>query len=132
MSQNQKRIIPIYSSNGEAEAFLVFPYLFNRSGEWIGFVTPKREVYSVMGVFVGALTNDPRITRRRSEGESGHHLQPRLLGVEPNISGRINTPPSIPLAPMMSDLPHSLIDVLQDQPERLHTSDSGELREDMD
>ena len=126
MSHNQQRIIPIYTSNGEANAFLVFPYLFSRNGEWIGFVTPKREVYSVMGLFVGTLTNDPRITRRRSEGESGHHLQP------PPKPGRINTPPSIPLAPMMSDLPHSLIDVLQDQPERLHTSDSGELREDMD
>ena len=126
MSQNRNRIIPIYASNGEAEAFLVFPHLFNRSGEWIGFVTPKREVYSVMGVFVGTLTNDPRITRRRSESESGHRLQP------PPRPGRINTPSSIPLAPMMSDLPHSLIDVLLDQPDRLHTSDSGELREDMD
>ena len=126
MSQTQQRIIPIYASNGEAEAFLVFPYLFNRTGEWIGFVTPKREVYSVMGVFVGTLTNDPRITRRRSESETGGRLKP------PPKPGRISTPSSVPLAPMMSDLPHSLIDVLQDQPERLHTPDSGELREDMD
>jgi len=126
MSQNQKRIIPIYASNGEAEAFLVFPYLFNRSGEWIGFVTPQREVYSVMGVFVGTLTNDPRITRKRSEVESGAHVKP------PQKPGKIASPSSVPLAPMMSDLPLSLIDVLQDQPERLHTTDSGELREDMD
>jgi 4-fold beta flower protein len=126
MTQNPQRIIPIYASNGEAEAFLVFPYLFNRSGEWIGFVTPKREVYSVMGVFVGTLTNDPRITRKRSEVESGPHLKP------PRKPGKFTRPPSVPLAPMMSDLPLSLIDVLQDQPERLHTVDSGELREDMD
>jgi hypothetical protein len=32
----------------------------------------------------------------------------------------------------MSDLPHSLIDVLLDEPDRLHTVDGGELREDMD
>jgi hypothetical protein len=32
----------------------------------------------------------------------------------------------------MSDLPHSQIDVLLDEPDRLHTVDSGELREDMD
>jgi hypothetical protein len=126
MSQNQQRIIPIYASNGEAEAFLVFPNLFNRSGEWIGFVTPKREVYSVMGSFVGTLTNDPRITRRRAEDE----LKPRLK--PPSHPGRITTPSSVPLAPLMSDLPISLIDVLQDEPERLHTVDSGELREDMD
>ena len=126
MSQTQKRIIPIYTTNGEVEAFLVFPYLFNRTGEWIGFVTPKREVFSVMGVFVGNLTDDPRITRRRSEGETGPRLTP------PPAPGKINRPASVPLAPMMSDLPLGLIDVLQDQPERLHTMDSGELRQDMD
>jgi hypothetical protein len=126
MSQNQQRIIPIYASNGEVEAFLVFPNLFNRSGEWIGFVTPKRDVYSVMGAFVGTLTNDPRITRRRGEDELKPRLQP------PARPRRISIPSSVPLAPLMSDLPISLIDVLQDEPERLHTVDSGELREDMD
>ena len=126
MSQNQQRIIPVFASNGEAEAFLVFPYLFNRSGEWIGWVTPKREVYSVMGNYVGTLTNDPRITRKRAEEETRSRLQP------PPKPGRIPAPTSVPLAPMMSDLPHSLIDVLLDDPDRLHTLDGGELREDMD
>jgi len=126
MSQTQRRIIPIYASNGEAEVFLVFPYLFNRSGEWIGWVTPKREVYSVMGLYVGALSDDARIIRKRAEDETRPRIQP------PPKPGRISTPPSVPLAPLMSDLPHSLIDVLLEQPERLHTPDSGELREDMD
>lgn len=126
MSQNQQRLIPIYASNGEAEAFLVFPYIFNRSGEWIGWVTPKREVYSVMGFYVGVLTDDPRITRKRSEDETKARLQP------PPRPRKIAAPVSVPLAPMMGDLPHSLIDVLQDDSERLHTLDGGELREDMD
>jgi hypothetical protein len=126
MSQKPQRIIPIYASNGEAAAFLVFPYLFNRSGEWIGWVTPKREVYSVMGYYVGTLTKDPRITRKRADDASIPRQQP------PMRPKKIATPSSVPLAPMMSDLPHSLIDVLQDEPERLHTADSGELREDMD
>jgi len=123
---SQHRIIPIYSSRGEVEAFLVFPYLFNRSGEWIGWVTPQREVYSVMGSYVGFLTNDPRIVRRRSEDE----LRPRLRVTPP--PGKLNTPATIPLAPLMSDLTHSFVDVLVEEPERLHTLDSGELREDMD
>jgi hypothetical protein len=126
MSQNQQRIIPLYASNGEAEAFLVFPYLFNRSGEWIGFVTPKREVYSVMGNYVGYLTDDKRVTRKRSESELRQRLQP------PPKPAKISLPPTLPLAPLMSDLTHSTIDVLQEQPERLHTLDGGELREDMD
>ena len=120
------RIIPIYSSSGEVEAFLAFPYLFNRSGEWIGWVTPQREVYSVMGFYVGALTNDPRIVRKRSENE----LRPQLKVTPP--PGRLPVPAHLPLAPLMSDLPHSLVDVFVEEPERLHTVDSGELREDMD
>ena len=120
------RIIPIYSSRGEVEAFLVFPYLFNRSGEWIGYVTPQREVYSVMGFYVGSLTSDPRIVRKRSEND----LRPHLRVTPP--PGRLNIPANLPLAPLMSDLPHSLVDVFVEEPERLHTIDSGELREDMD
>ena len=120
------RIIPIYSSRGEVEAFLVFPFLFNRSGEWIGCVTAQREVYSVMGFYVGSLTNDPRIVRQRSDNAVRPHMK-----VTPP-PGRINVPANLPLAPLMSDLPHSLVDVLVEEPERLHTVDSGELREDMD
>jgi|SRR5215216_4685660 len=126
MSQSQHRLIPVYSSRGEVEAFLVFPYLFNRSGEWIGWVTPQRDVYSVLGAYVGSLTNDPRIVRKRADND----LRPRLKTSPP--PGRLNTPATLPLAPLMSDLSHSLVDVLVEEPERLHTIDSGELREDLD
>jgi len=122
----QIRIIPIYASNGEAEVFLAFPYLFNRNGEWVGWVTPKRDVYSVMGNYVGTLTDDTRIIRKRSNDESKPHLQP------PPKPGKLTIPSAVPLAPMMSDLPHSLVDVLLDEPDLLHTADSGELRQDMD
>jgi hypothetical protein len=120
------RIIPIYSSRGEVEALLVFPYLFNRNGEWIGCVTPQREVYSVLGSYVGALTNDPRIVRPRA----GTAFRPRLKVSPP--PGRLSTPANLPLAPLMSELTHSLVDVLLEEPERLHTMDSGELRDDLD
>lgn len=122
----QHRIIPIYNSRGEVDAILVFPYLFNRNGEWIGWVTPKREVYSVMGHYVGMLTNDPRIVRNRS----GDELRPRLK--PPPHPGRIIIPATLPLAPLMKELTHSVVDVLSEEPQRLHTMDSGELREDLD
>src|SRR5512143_1501887 len=126
MTQNQTRIIPIFSSRGETDAFLVFPYIFNRSGEWIGFITPQRDVYSVRGVYAGTLTNEPRIIRKRATNA----LKPRLN--PPPHPGRISVPAVVPLAPLMSDLTSSLIDVLSEEPERLHTLDTGELREDMD
>ena len=126
MTENQRRTIPIYSSKGEVEAFLAFPYLFNRGGEWIGWVTPQREVYSVLGYYVGTLTNDPRIVRKRATNT----LKPRLK--PPRSPGRISAPAHVPLAPLMSDLTQSMVDVLAEEPQRLHTLDSGEFREDLD
>jgi hypothetical protein len=126
MSQTQPVLIPIYTSKGDADAFLLYPFLYNRSGEWIGFVTPKREVYSVLGEFVGTLTNDPRIIRKRATST----LKPRLK--PPAKPPKVYPPATVPLAPMMSDLSHSVIDVLLDVPELLHTVDSGEYRQDMD
>ena len=126
MSQDHARIIPIYSSRGEVEAYLVFPYLYNRSGEWIGCVTPQKEVYSVLGNYVGFLTNDPRIVRRRGEDAT----RPRMR--VPPTPRRLVTPAHTPLAPLMSDLTNSLVDVLAEEPERLHTVDTGELRNDLD
>jgi hypothetical protein len=38
----------------------------------------------------------------------------------------------MPLAPMMSELPYSMIDVLLEEPQRLHTLDRGELRQDLE
>lgn len=126
MSQDQPRIIPVYSSRGEVDAYLVFPYLFNRSGEWIGWVTPQREVYSVLGNYVGYLTNEPRIVRKRGDDVTRPRRQP------PPSPRRLVTPAHTPLAPLMSDLTHSLVDVLAEEPERLHTVDTGELRNDLD
>ncbi|MFN8413182.1 MAG: hypothetical protein U0Z26_12415 [Anaerolineales bacterium] len=126
MSSNPTRIIPIYTSRGDAEAFLVYPYLFNRLGEWIGFATPKRDVYSVTGHYVGTLTNDPRIIRKRATAT----LKPRVEPPPP--PKKVYPPATIPLAPMMSDLTPSMVDVLLDEPERLHTTDSGEGRQDLD
>ncbi len=126
MSNNQPTIIPIYTTKGDAEAFLAYPYLFNRNGDWIGFITPKREVYSVLGDFVGTLTNDPRIVRKRATST----LKPRLK--PPLRPRRIYPPATIPLPPMMPELSHSVIDVLLDAPERLHTMDTGESRLDLD
>lgn len=119
-------IIPIYTTKGDPEVFLQYPYLFNRLGEWVGFANQKREVYSVLGEYVGNITNDPRIVRKRATSA----LRPRLE--PPPAPKKISIPANIPLAPMMPELNHSMIDVLIDMPERLHTLDAGESRQDLD
>ena len=119
-------IVPIYNSRGEADAFLEYPYLFNPVGEWIGFVTAKRRVYSVLGAYVGYLSNEPRVLRKRATST----LTPRAQVPAP--PGKFTPPATVPLAPLMPELTHSVIDVLLEEPERLHTLDVGELRQDLD
>jgi hypothetical protein len=126
MNDKKPALIPIYTSKGDAEAFLLYPYIFNRTGEWIGFVTQKREVYSVLGHFVGTLTSDPRIISKRATST----LKPRLK--PPPKPEKVYPPATIPLPPMMADLNSSTVDVLQDAPDRLHTLDAGEQRQDLD
>jgi len=125
-TQPQRSIIPIYTSRGDAEAFLVYPYLYNRLGEWIGWVTADRQVYSVLGFFVGDLTAEPRIVRKRFTATLKFHRTP------PMPPPHLALPATIPLAPLMADLRFGLMDVLLEEPERLHTLDAGELRQDLD
>ncbi len=117
---------PIYTSRGDTEAFLSYPYIFNRNGDWIGWVTSRREVYSVIGYYAGYLSDDPRILRKRATST----LKPRLNPPPPPEPIRI--PATLPLAPMLSELTYSLIDVLAEEPERLHTRENGEFRQDLD
>lgn len=126
MNSSIRSMIPLYTTKGDAEAFLSYPYIFNRVGDWIGFITPQREVYSIMGYFVGVLTDDKRIIRKRVTSTLKPNLEP------PPSPGKVYPPATVPLAPLMRELTHSQIDVLLDEPERLHARDSGELRPDMD
>ena len=125
-SSAKGKAIPIYSTPGDWMALLVFPYLYSPQGEWIGWVTPDRQVYSVLGLYVGWLTADPRILRKRTiETE----LERRLPPPRPP---KIRPPATVPLPPMMSQLPFEWVDVLEEEPGVLHTVDAGELKEDMD
>ena len=120
------KIIPLYHSKGDVGAFLVYPHLFNQSGEWIGFCTPERRVYSVLGNFVGYLSDDHRILRQRTATPTVRRRDP------PPQPPKLNPPATIPLAPMMRELTHSTVDVLLEEPDRLHTADMGELRQDLE
>ncbi|MGD8603614.1 MAG: hypothetical protein PVF49_03480 [Anaerolineales bacterium] len=125
-SKLTKQLIPIYTTPGDCTAVLVFPYLYNLRGEWIGFVTSQRDVYDVDGLYVGWITDEPRILRKRVVDDGLTRIDP------PDRPTRIRPPGTVPLPPMMAELPFAVIDVLDEQPERLHTLDSGELKEDMD
>jgi hypothetical protein len=124
--QNQPRLIPIYTSQGALGGFLAFPYIFDPTGEWIGWVAKDRKVYSVHGHYVGTMTNDPRILRPR---EWGHEDPMRQSPAPPE---HMRVPTTVPLAPQMPEIPLNMIDVLEEAPELMPPVDFGELREDMD
>jgi 4-fold beta flower protein len=119
------KMIPIYNSRGEIGALLVFPYIYNLVGEWIGWVTNDRTVYSVHGHYVGTLTKDPRIVRRREMAITVRRRKP------PARPPAIRPPAHLPLAPQLPELGTHMIDVLDDAPYLLPSVDFGDLRDDM-
>jgi hypothetical protein len=121
----QESLIPIYSTRGEVAAFLSYPYIFDRLGEWIGWVTPDRQVYSVHGHYVGWLSKDPRILRKLASDSL-------IQQTPPPPPKRIRVPAMVPLAPMMPELNYGIVDVLDDALEFMPTLDFGERREDME
>jgi len=121
-----QRPIAVYVSSGDVGAYLVYPYLFNLQGEWVGWVTANRDIFSVLGVYVGYLTDEPRILRKRTMDVEIPKRIPPPAPVD------IYPPATSPLAPMLRGLGYDLIDVQEEYPEALHTRDAGELKQDMD
>ena len=118
---------PIYTTRGEHAVYFENGYLFNLTGEWVGFVdTRSGHVYSVGGEYVGYVNKDGRILRKRAMDEMAPKRTP------PRPPGRPQLPARVPLPPMFADLSFDTLDVLEEMPERLHTADAGELRDDMD
>jgi hypothetical protein len=126
MSSHTRKPIPIYTTPGDWTALLIYPYLYNTLGEYIGWITPDRQVYDVDGVYVGWLTAEPRVLRKRVQDRKVPRLDP------PVVPGKIRPPATVPLPPMMAEIPFEIIDVMDEEPERLHTTDTGEFKEDMD
>ena len=127
MAENSvRKLIAIYITSGDVGGFLSYPYIYNRQGEWIGWVTPERQVYSVHGSYVGYLSDEPRIIRKQSSG----HLKPRRT--PPPRPENIRPPAVVPLPPLMPEIPIGSVDVLEELPDLLPSTDCGELREDMD
>ena len=122
------KLIPLYSTTGDWAGLFHEGHIFNNVGEWIGFVAPgTNQVYSVRGEYVGWLSNDFRVLRKRAIDELAPRLSP------PPRPPKLTVPASVPLPPLMSDLTYDTIDVFDEMPDRLHTSDEvEETRPDMD
>ena len=119
-----KNSIPIYTTSGDTGGFIIYPYVYNQIGEWIGWVTPDRQVYSVYGRYVGWINKDNRILRRRADD----HLKPDKT--PPPAPPRFLPPATVPLPPLMAELKYETVDVLEDMPELMPRLDDFALGDD--
>jgi hypothetical protein len=120
-------LVPIFTTKGDVGAFLLYPYIYSCEGDWIGWISPDRNVYSTHGHYVGWLANGPRILSKLSDS-----FELPTIDIIPPFTLRITPPASSPLAPMMAELLFGVVDLLLDRPDLLPPVDFGELREDMD
>ena len=114
---------PIYRSDGQWVAVYEKGHLHNVDGEWLGFVI-GREVFDPGGLYVGFLSDDRRLLRKRALSDD----PPRVPA--PPEPGRLKTPGNVPLAPLLRELPFQIIDVFAELPERI--AFISETRPDMD
>lgn len=121
------KLTPIYTTAGDATAYLQFSYIFNLQGEWIGFITLNKEVFSVLGNYVGYLSDGPRILRKRSYSFE----RPPITPPEPPAI-IVKIPVSAPLPPLMSEITFSELDVLEEEPDRLLPRNAAENLKDLD
>jgi len=104
-------MIPIYRTDGEWVAVYEKGHIFDIDGEWIGKVV-GREVYGPTGHYLGFLSDDKRLLRRRTRVR-----KPQIK--VPDRPKRPRIPVSMPLAPLMRELPHHLIDLFEEYGKRL-------------
>lgn len=103
----------IYDTQGDWHATLLSGCLWDARGEYIGFVRGENyDVYTTYGEWIGNLSPDGRIVRKRSQPSQPLLKIRRLRPPKPN-----NLPPRAPLPPLTSDLGYHLIDVLDWDPD---------------
>jgi hypothetical protein len=116
-------MVPLYRTDGEWVGVYKKGHVFNADGEWLGFVT-GREVYDPAGEYLGFLSDDRRLLRKRYLSEPPPRKTPPERPERPQLPGHM------PLAPLLRELPHSIIDVFEEFPDRLLFV--PETRPDMD
>ena len=103
-NNNERPLVPIYTTRGDVEAYLAYPFIYNLLGEWVGWVNSDRKVYSVHGHYAGWLNKDPRILRKLADGYGETKID---IPQPPSLNKII--PASAPLAPLMAELTSPLV-----------------------
>lgn len=118
---------PIYTTHGNWGGMLINGYIYNTRGDWVGWVTKESHVFSTKGKYVGWLSKDFRILCKKT-----HESSQPSRAVPPTPPLKVQLPASAALPPLMADLPFDTLDVLDDDPERLHPLHDDPDAKDMD
>jgi hypothetical protein len=103
----------IYDTAGDWQATKFGSALFDTRGEYIGFVRGETyDVYTASGEWIGALSHDGRIIRKRNAPRL-----PLVTDIPPKAPKPTRLPARAPLPPQTGDLGFDKIDVLEWDPE---------------
>jgi hypothetical protein len=113
----------IYSTAGDLEATRFGDYIFDLRGEWVAW-TDGSEVFTCDGEYVGFLSRDHRILRKR--------VKPSLPLRDdiPPYPGKPDLPARAPLPPMFAELSYSEVDMFEWDPDVFRRT--SDLRPDLD
>ncbi|CAG0957831.1 MAG: hypothetical protein IAE83_20515 [Anaerolinea sp.] len=106
----------IYNTAGDWHGTIVGGYIFDPRGDCIGFVQEEgkdKSVYTFDGEWVGNVSKDGRILRKRAGSKRGLH---------PNPPAKLKTKPSTlpgraPLPPQNAEIGYDTVDVLEEDPD---------------
>jgi hypothetical protein len=101
----------IYDTHGDWQATRIGRFIFSSRGEYVGYAEGE-DVYKQDGEWLGRLSKDGRILRKRTERRSSLHPNPPAKPPKPT-----NLPARAPLPPMMAELTYSIVDVLEEDPD---------------
>lgn len=114
----------IWNTYGDWIATLVDGHIWDLTQTWVGWVEPNGDVYKADGEWVGVLSRDSRILRKRTAArrELRDNIPPRPE--KPDLPGRA------PLPPSFAELSFSEIDVMEEDPDTFKRV--SDRRPDMD
>ena len=112
MAETLQKPVFIYTTVGDWMATLVGVHIFDTRGEYVGYIDgAERSVYTRDGEWIGELSKDGRILRKRA-------AQRRPLQATPLAKPATkpsNLPARAPLPPQMAELRYDTVDVLEEE-----------------
>jgi hypothetical protein len=115
----------IWNTYGDWVATLIEGHLYDLRGTWVGWVEENKDVYKGDGEWLGKLSDDRRILRKRTASR-----RPLREDIPDQPEEKPDLPVRAPLPPTFAELTFSDIDVLEEDPDAF--KQISDLKPDMD